>query len=66
LTTLEADDRRIIQFGAHHNHYASWIFNGAIGELRGVFGITSPQSPLRTAWTSRAISPLFFILPAAS
>lgn len=39
LTTLEADDRHIIQFGAHHNHYASWIFNGAIGELRGVFGI---------------------------
>ncbi|HEY4646823.1 MAG TPA: DUF6650 family protein [Steroidobacteraceae bacterium] len=39
LETLEADDRRIIEFGAHRNHYASWIFNGAIGELRGVFGI---------------------------
>jgi hypothetical protein len=39
LATVEADDRRIIQFGAHQNHYASWIFNGAIGELRGVFGI---------------------------
>ncbi|MFK3648020.1 DUF6650 family protein [Lysobacter enzymogenes] len=39
LATVEADDRRIIEFGAHRNHYASWIFNGAIGELRGVFGI---------------------------
>lgn len=39
LTTVEADDRRIIQFGAERNHYASWIFNGALGELRGVFGI---------------------------
>lgn len=39
LATVEADDRRIIEFGAHSNHYASWIFNGAIGELRDVFGI---------------------------
>jgi hypothetical protein len=40
LTTVQADDgRRIIEFGAHQGHYASWIFNGAVGELRGVFGI---------------------------
>ena len=39
LSTVEADDRRIIQFGAHQGHYASWVFNGAVGELRGVFGI---------------------------
>lgn len=39
LATVEAEGRHIIQFGAHRNHYASWIFNGAIGELRGVFGI---------------------------
>lgn len=39
LSTVEADDRRIITFGAHHGHYASWVFNGAVGELRGVFGI---------------------------
>ena len=32
-------DRRIIEFGGHHGHYASWTFNGALGELRGVFGI---------------------------
>jgi len=36
---VECDDRHIIEFGTHRNHYASWIFNGAIGELRGVFGI---------------------------
>lgn len=39
LATVEADDRRAIHFGAHQGHYASWIFNGAVGELRGVFGI---------------------------
>ena len=39
LGTVEADDRRAIRFGAHQGHFASWIFNGAVGELRGVFGI---------------------------
>jgi len=39
LTTVEADERRAIHFGAQQGHYASWIFNGAVGELRGVFGI---------------------------
>lgn len=39
LATVEADDHRIIQFGASHGHYASWVFNGAVGELRGVFGV---------------------------
>jgi hypothetical protein len=39
LSTVESDDRRIIQFGAHQGHYASWVFNGALGELRGVFGV---------------------------
>jgi len=39
LTTVEADDRRIIQFGGEYGHYASWIFNSAVGELRGVIGI---------------------------
>lgn len=29
----------IILFGAEKNHWASWEFNGALGELRGVFGI---------------------------
>jgi len=39
LATVETDDNRIIQFGAHTGHHASWVFNGAVGELRGVFGI---------------------------
>jgi hypothetical protein len=38
LNTVQADDH-IVQFGAHHDHFASWIFNGAVGELRGTFGI---------------------------
>jgi hypothetical protein len=39
LATVQADDHRIVQFGASQGHYASWIFNGAVGELRGVFGV---------------------------
>lgn len=31
-------DGDIIRFGANREHYASWVFNGAVGELRGVFG----------------------------
>ncbi|MFH1891097.1 MAG: DUF6650 family protein [Candidatus Zixiibacteriota bacterium] len=29
----------IISFGAHGGHWASWEFNSALGELRGVFGV---------------------------
>jgi hypothetical protein len=29
----------IVAFGSHQSHWASWEFNGALGELRGVFGI---------------------------
>jgi hypothetical protein len=39
MATVEADDRRAIHFGASQGHYASWVFNGAVGELRGVFGV---------------------------
>ena len=36
-------DEKIIKYGAHSNHFASWQFNGAVGELRGVFGIHLAQ-----------------------
>ena len=39
LKTVDVDDRTPIIYGAQRGHYASWIFNGAVGELRGVFGI---------------------------
>ena len=29
----------IIRYGASIGHWASWEFNGSVGELRGVFGI---------------------------
>ena len=32
-------DRDIVRFGSSQGHWASWSFNGAIGELRGVFGL---------------------------
>ena len=42
LVTVSSDER-IIHFGAHQGHYESWHFNGAVGELRGVFGIHLAQ-----------------------
>lgn len=39
MDTIGADGGRIIQYGASHGHYASWVFISALGELRGVVGI---------------------------
>lgn len=39
LSQVDDPFRDIIKFGAHVGHFASWEFNGALGELRGVFGI---------------------------
>jgi hypothetical protein len=39
IATTARDEGRIIEFGFVPGHYASWEFNGAIGELRGVFGL---------------------------
>jgi len=39
LNTVQADEGRIIRFGAESGHYASWTFNSALGEMRGVFGV---------------------------
>jgi hypothetical protein len=39
LATVGAEDDDIIRHGAERGHYASWIFNSAVGELRGVFGV---------------------------
>src|SRR5262249_53409019 len=39
LGTVQNDDRDIVMFAHHQGHYASWIFFGALGEMRGVFGI---------------------------
>ena len=43
LDSVGPNDSPIIQFGAHRNHYASWAFNGALGEFRGVCGIHIAQ-----------------------
>lgn len=42
LDTTQSDDR-IVRYGSHHGHFASWYFNGAVGELRGVFGVHLAQ-----------------------
>lgn len=42
LTSVHSDER-VIQLGASRGHYASWHFNGAVGELRGVLGVHLAQ-----------------------
>jgi len=39
LDTVQNDDGRIIRHGFSQGHWASWVFNSALGELRGVFGV---------------------------
>ncbi|MRH02427.1 hypothetical protein GIY21_19185 [Xanthomonas sontii] len=39
LETVQADNGVIVRHGSSHGHYASWVFIGALGELRGVFGV---------------------------
>jgi uncharacterized protein DUF6650 len=39
LDTVQAERGEIVVSANRLNHYASWIFKGALGELRGVFGI---------------------------
>ena len=29
----------ILRYGGHHDHWASWVFNDALGQMRGAFGI---------------------------
>jgi hypothetical protein len=37
-TTCGGGDE-VVRFGGHRGHWASWTFNGAVGELRGTFGL---------------------------
>jgi hypothetical protein len=39
LDEIDEPHVEISRFGGHIGHFASWKFNSAIGELRGVFGI---------------------------
>jgi hypothetical protein len=40
LNAVQAeDDNRIVHFANSPGHYASWEFNQALGELRGIFGV---------------------------
>ena len=57
LSTVEADERRAIRFGAHQGHFASWIFNGAVGELRGVVGLHVARLAGIPSWPHSRKSP---------
>jgi hypothetical protein len=53
----------IIVFGAHLGHWASWEFNGALGELRAVFGVHLVR--LAAAYGLDVEGDLSTILPAS-
>jgi hypothetical protein len=36
---LDIADGDVVRFGGRSGHWASWKFNGALGELRGLFGL---------------------------
>lgn len=61
LDSVQADER-IVRFGAHAGHFASWQFNGAVGELRGVFGVHIAQ--IAAQYGLDVEDDLAFILPA--
>jgi Family of unknown function (DUF6650) len=39
LDTVGVEDRDIVRYARQDGHYASWTFYGALGEMRGVFGV---------------------------
>lgn len=39
LAAVDDRDGLVVRYGLHQGHWASWRFGGALGELRGVFGI---------------------------
>lgn len=47
LNCVDRADGAIVRFGAERGHWASWAFNGALGELRGVIGVHIAQLAVR-------------------
>jgi len=39
LNLVDGTHGEVIRLGASPGHWASWCFNGALGELRGTFGV---------------------------
>lgn len=39
LERVGTDGREVILYANHHGHWASWTFYGALGEMRGTFGV---------------------------
>lgn len=39
LEAVGERDGIVVRYGGHPGHWASWRFGGALGELRGVFGV---------------------------
>lgn len=43
LDHVQARGPDVVEYARHHGHWASWDFNAALGELRGVFGVHIAQ-----------------------
>jgi hypothetical protein len=39
LERVGVDGREVALYANHHGHWASWTFYGALGEMRGTFGV---------------------------
>jgi len=47
LDHIQSRDSDLVVYAWHYGHWASWEFNAALGELRGVFGIHLAQIAAR-------------------
>lgn len=56
-------DPQVVRYGRDHGHWASWRFNGALGEMRGVFGVHVAGIAVR--YGLEVEDQLAVILPAA-
>ena len=43
LEHVDKDDRKIVLYAHERNHWASWAFYSALGEMRGTFGVQIAQ-----------------------
>jgi hypothetical protein len=43
MARVQNADREIIPFANRPGHWARWVFNDALGQLRGVFGVHVAQ-----------------------
>jgi hypothetical protein len=64
LDRVGTDGREVILYANNNGHYASWTFYGALGELRGTFGVHVAK--IATQFRLDVEDKLASILPASA